>query len=1014
MKFIFQRMALLTALLFLSQSAWAQFKVSGKISDEAGEALVGVSVVVKGTTNGTITDIDGNYSLQISAGNSATVVLSYIGYASTEAAVSANAGTLNFTLKESAARLEEVVVTGLASNIKRANAATSVARLSSEDLNGTTRPVTLDGAMSGKLIGANIQANSGAPGGGFSVKLRGLSSLTLSSEPLYVIDGIIVDNSQFATGAGTRAFNGAVSAANAGSQDQAANRISDINPADIESIDVLKGPSASAIYGTRANAGVIVITTKRGKAGKTKITFTQDYGQVTAGNLLKSEDWTPEKMKNYFDFNGAAYTGGPTTLAAGLAELQAAGGKTVDYDKEFFGEKGQLVNTNLSVSGGNDKTKYYIGAGYNNETGILKNTGFQRYSARVNLEHKINNWVDVSVNSGYYNTNSSRAFLGNDNNGVSIGYTIAYIPNFLDLRPTVNANGKTVYPATPTGQNPFEVRDRMENKEFTQRFLNSGAVNFKLFETATSALKLSIKGGVDYLNSQPRVYAPEDMQYQRVFANPGASRYATNIAFNSYVQSFLTYNWKVGEVDLTSQVGLLRNAKKTEENYIQGEGLLPGQRNPATANVKIVFSYLSKVQDAATDVSQDFNWADKVIGRVGVRFDKSSLNGDNTKIYSFPRASLAINLTKFDFLKDNAIISQLKPRIAFGRSGGVAGYGDKFSTLTGIVYGGSLGSVTPTALGNAALDPETAQELEFGLDLGFLRNKISVEASYYNKQVFNLLDAYILSPSTGATSIFKFPIGDMSNKGIELGITFNSIVKNNMIDWTTGVQFWNNKTVMEKLLVPNKFTGAGFGNFGRMRLVQGQSPTSWWGRDATGAAPVQFKDAAGRIKDAQPRYQMSWSNNLTIAKNFEFKMLWHTSQGGWISSLTRELKDEGGTTSDWSQLSAEGVINGVSSRLFASSPKYTTDSYLIDASYIRLREVALYYSVPNISKVSNNAISNIRIGVSAQNILTIAPSRSITYDPEASNFGNQATGFGVDLTPFPPAKRMFAHLVVSF
>jgi TonB-linked SusC/RagA family outer membrane protein len=1013
MKSILQRMTLLTALLFLSQTAWAQFKVSGKVSDEKGEALVGVSVVVKGTTNGTITDIDGNYALQIASGKAVTLVLSYIGYASQDVAASDKSGPLNISLKESAARLEEVVVTGLASTIKRSNQTTGGARLSGDDLMGTTKPATLDGAMSGKLVGANIQSNSGAPGGGMSVKLRGLSSLTLSSEPLYVIDGIIVDNSQFATGAGTKAFNGAVSTANAGSQDQATNRISDINPADIESIDVLKGPSASAVYGTRANAGVIVIQTKRGKAGKTKISLSQDFGQVTAANLLKSEGWTPAKMTEYFNFNGSAYANGPTTLAAGLAELAASNGKSIDYDKEFFGETAQLSNTNLSISGGNDKTKYYVAGGYNNEGGIMRNTGFQRYSARVNLDHKINDWMDVQVSSGYYNTNSSRSFLGNDNNGVSIGYTIAYVPSFLDLRPTVDANGKTIYPATPTGQNPYEVRDRMENKEFTQRFLNQGTVNFRLFQSELGSLKLSLKGGLDYLNSQPRVYAPEDMQYQKGFANPGASRYATNIAFNTYLQSFLTFNWKVGTVDLTSQVGLLRNQRKSDESYLQGEGLLPGQRNPSTANVKVAFNYLSKAQDAAADVSQDFNWSDKVIGRLGVRFDKSSLNGDNTKVYAFPRASLAVNLTNFDFLKDNAILSQLKPRIAFGRSGGVAGYGDIYSTLVGVTYGGSLGSVTPTVLGNAGIEPETAQEIEFGLDFGFLKNRITVEATYFDKRIYNLLDAYVLSPSVGATSFAKYPIGDMSNKGIELGINA-SVIKNSMLEWSTGLSYWTVQTKMEKLLVPDKFTGAGFGNFGRMRLVEGFSPTAWYGRDSAGKSPVRFTDASGRIKDAQPRFQMSWTNTLTVAKNFEFKMLWHTSQGGWISSLTRELKDEGGTTFDWSQKSSEGVINGVSSRLYASSPKYTTDNYLIDASYIRLRELAVYYNIPNIGKLTNNAMSNVRVGLSAQNVLTIAPSSDITYDPEASNFGNQATGFGVDLTPFPAAKRMFVHLVVGF
>ncbi len=1013
MKSMLQRMTLLTALLFLSQAAWAQFKVTGKVVDEKGDGLVGVSVVVKGTTNGTITDIDGNYSLNVPTGKAATLVLSYVGYTSQDVAASASSGVLNLTMKESAARLEEVVVTGLASNIKRSNASNSVSHITGDDLNGTTKPVTLDAALSGKLIGANIQANSGAPGGGLSVKLRGLSSLTLSSEPLYVIDGIIVDNSQFATGAGTRAFNGAVSTANAGSQDQASNRISDINPADIESIDVLKGPSASAIYGTRANAGVIVITTKRGKTGKTKVSLNQDFGQISASNLLTSEGWTPAKMTEYYNFNGAAYTGGPTTLAAGLAELAASNGKSIDYDKEFFGEKGLLLNTNLSASGGNDKTKYYVGVGYNKEDGIVKNTGFERYSARVNLDHKINDFVDVQVNSAYYNTSSSRSFFGNDNNGVSIGYTIAYIPSFVDLRPTIDANGKTVYPDAATGQNPYEVRDKWENKESTQRFLNSGTVNFKLFSTSTSSLKLSLKGGIDYLNSQPRVYAPEYSQFQRGLANPGASRYATNIAYNTYLQSFLTYNWKVGDVDLVSQVGLLRNQKKTEENYIQGEGLLPGQHNPSTANVKIVYSYLSKAQDAAVDLSQDFNWGDKVIGRVGVRFDKSSLNGDNTQVFAFPRASLALNLTKFDFLKDNAVLSQLKPRVAFGRTGGVAGYADINSTLTGVVYGGALGSVTPTSLGNAGIEPETAQEIEFGLDFGFLKNRITVEATYFDKRIYNLLDAYILSPATGASSVFKYPIGDMSNKGIELGITAN-VVKTPMFDWSTTFAFWTVKTKMERLSIPEKATGSGFGNFGRMRLVEGESPTAWYGRDSAGKSPVRFLDANGNTKDAQARFNLTWQNNITFAKNFEFKMLWHTSQGAWISSLTRELKDEGGTTYDWSTIGNEGVANGVSSRLYASSPKYTTDNYLIDASYIRLREIALYYNVPNISQMTNNAIGSIRVGVSAQNILTISPALKATYDPESSNFGNQATGFGVDLTPFPAAKRMFAHLIVTF
>ena len=981
-------------LLGMSSMAIAQFSVTGKVTDDKNESLPGVSVVVKGTTTGTITDIDGAYKLDVKTGSSATLVFTYVGYANIESNVTSTTGKLDLTMQESAARLEEVVVTGLASNVKRSNAANSVSHLGADDLMGSTTPTTLDGAMSGKLSGANIVSNSGAPGGGVSVKLRGISTITGSSEPLYVVDGIIVNNSQFQTGAGTGAFNGATGAAN-GSQDQATNRISDINPADIESLDVLKGPAAAAIYGTRANAGVIVITTKRGKAGKTTVKLTQDFGAATALNLLKSEDWTEAKIRTY----GGYY--GQTDVEAAVTEFKAAKGQTYDYDKLFFGETGGISNTNLSISGGNEKTRYFVSGGYNDETGILKGTGYQRISTRVNLDHIVNDWLSVKTSSAYYNTYSSRSFLGNDNNGVSLGYTYAYIPNFVDITPKADANGNTVYPNwVGTNQNPFEVRDRMKNEDFTNRFLNSGEVNFKLFTTESSSLKLQVKGGVDYVLSQPRVYAPEDVAYQKGLPNPGAYRLTTNKAVFSFVQTFLTYGLKVGDVDLTTQVGLLRNVQTTDQNWIQGTGLLPKQTNPSTAKVLTSQTYQDKTVDVATDVSQDFNWGDKIIGRVGVRFDKSSLNGDNTKVYAFPRASLAINLANFDGFKDGAF-SQLKPRIAFGRTGGVAPYGSLYTSLGAVNYNGALGSVAPASNGNNLIEPETAQELEFGLDLGFLKNRINLDISYYNKTVFNLLFAYQLSTATGVSSIRRYPIGDISNKGIEIGLSAN-IIKTRGIDWTTRIQVWTNKSNLEKLTVTSQNAGVSFIDFGTLRLTQDVSPTAWWGRDANG---VFFNTGL----DAQPKYQLTWVNSLRFAKSFDFSMTWHTSQGAYVSSLTRELKDEGGTTFDWST-----NVKDLNSPRIAGNTGGGVTNYLFDASYIRLRDISLYYTIPNLSKMTNNKIGNIRIGVSAQNYVTISEFLKNGYDPEASNFGNQPLGGNVDLAPFPSSKRIFGHISVEF
>jgi TonB-linked SusC/RagA family outer membrane protein len=986
---------LLTILFSIGLSGWAsaQYTVSGKITDEKSEPLVGVSIVEKGTTNGTISDIDGNYKIVLKSNNPATLVVTFVGFGTKELPVKSGS-TLDIQMEESSARLEEVVVTGLATNIKRANAGTSVARLNADELTGNGTPTTLDGAMSGKLAGANIVSNSGAPGGGVSVKLRGISTITGSSEPLYVIDGIIVNNSQFQTGAGTGSFNGATSAST-GSQDQAVNRIADINPADIESIDVLKGPAAAAIYGTRANAGVIVIQTKRGKIGKTIIKLNQDYGVATATNLLKSEDWTEQKIKDY-----GGYYGQPDVDAA-IAEFKAAKGQTWDYDKLFFGETGTISNTNLSISGGNEKTRYLVSGGYNNEKGIMLNTGYKRISARVNIDHRINDWIDIKTSSAFYSTESSRSFLGNDNNGVSIGYTYSYVPNFVDITPKTDANGVTTYPLwRGTNQNPFEVRDRLRNDDISNRFLNSGEINFKLISNETSNLKFSIKGGADYALSQPRVYAPEDVAYQKGLPNPGAYRLSTNKALYSYIQSFLTYNYKIGGVDLTSQIGVLRNVQITDQNWIQGAGLLPKQTNPSTAKVVTSQTFQDRAIDVATDFSQDFNWGDKVIGRVGVRFDKSSLNGDNTKWFPFPRASMAVNLANFEGIK-GGLFSQIKPRVAFGRTGGVAPYGALYTALGAINYNGALGSVAPSTNGNNLIQPETAQELEFGLDLGILKDRITLEMSYYNKTVFDLLFAFPLSTATGVTSIRRFPIGDISNKGIEIGLNA-TILKNTNVSWTSTVQFWINKSKLERLTVPSQNAGASFVDFGTLRLTQDVSPTAWWGRDENG---VFFNTGF----DAQPKFQLTWVNNLHFAKSFDFSMTWHTNQGNYISSLTRELKDEGGTTSDWSQ-----NIKNLNAPRIAGNTGGSVTNYLFDASYIRLRNIALYYSVPNIGKLTNNKVANVRIGVSAQNYVTISDFLKYGYDPEASNFGNQPLGGSVDLAPFPASKRLSAHITLEF
>lgn len=981
---------LLLLILLLPCVLFAQENISGKVTDKKGTPLTGATVTNK-AGNSSQTGSDGMFTITVAAKDKLTVT--FVGF--TTRTVDAAAG-LTIALSEEAVNLNEVVVTGLAGGIKRSNAANAITRLGAKELTGSTRPPTIDAAMNGKVPGALISSNSGAPGGGMSIRLRGVSTVIGSSEPLYVVDGIIVNNSQLPTGAGTNSFSGATSL-NEGQQDQAPNRISDINPGDIESIDILKGPSAAAAYGTRANGGVIVITTRRGRAGKTRINISQDLGMARALKFLGSENWTEEKINN-FDTNNGSYG----VLKARTLELfRAANGQTWDYEKLIWGNTGIISNTNVSISGGTDKTRFLVAGSLQNETGIQKNTGFKRKSIRLNLDHKLNEWIDLKLSTNYLNTYSSRSFNGNDNNGVSLIYSISHIPNFIDV--TKRPDG--TYPESPnTGQNPFEIIDRAENIERTNRFLYSGEVNAWLLRKEKSSLKLSFRSGVDYMLSEPRVYMPEDLQFQANNSLKGATRYAFNKVFYTYLQTSLIFNANIGNnIDLTTSAVILRDDQRRDISWIQGDGLLGGQRNPTTGQRILTESLVEKETVVAADLSQDINWDDKLIGRVGIRADKSTLAGLNfDKWFYFPRASLAANLTNFSFWP-LSWVSMLKPRVAYGQTSGFPTFNGAYSQLVPINYGGRLGAVAPITLGLGRLDPEKATELEFGLDLGLLDNRVVLEASYYKKKITDFLYPYTLSTGTGVNNFTVFPVGDLENKGLELGLNAVVVRKKNF-EWSTSLQYWYNRSLITRLDVPPSFVAAsGFAAYGRKRLVQGQSPTMWYGIE--NGIPVPYRDA-------QPKFQLSWGNTIRFGSGFEFSMFWHTSQGGYNATLTRLLRDEAGTTNDWSTPGKDNPYIGFDRQTT------TISNFVLENSSIRLREASLYYSLPQsvLQSIVKKGPERVRIGISGSNLLLFTDYYG--YDPDASNYNTSNAGgaltTGVDLAPFPSARRFFFHVNFEF
>lgn len=511
-EFKLKRLILFFSLIF-SLNLNAQFTASGKISDENGNPLTGVAVQVKGTTIGTYTDLDGKYSLEV-PGSSAILVIAYLGYADIEKVVNAGESMQEITLSGKATVMDEVIVSGLATSIKRSNAANAVASIESKDLTGTTVQQTMDGALYGKFTGANIVANSGAPGGGIAIKLRGVTTLTGNSQPLFIIDGVYMDNSSISPGLNS------LSAAYrdgrpAGDQDNPSNRIADIDPEDIDRIEILKGASAAAIYGSRAGAGVVIITTKRGQAGKTKIDVSQSFGFNSAIHLLGLRQWDTAKARTHFG-------------SAGFNAFSAAkaAGKIYDYEDELYGNKGFLSSTRLNLSGGDDKTKYFAGMTYKNEEGIVPNTGFERLNFRLNLDRKISKWFDISLSSNYMRSSSDRGYFNNDNNSSTMGISLASTPAWAEL----HADDQGNYPNNPyTTSNFLQTAALMTNNEKVDRFVTGGNLTTHLYQCTNSSLNLVLRGGIDHYTLLTNVLAPSTLQFQKMEMVPMGPLYLVQL-----------------------------------------------------------------------------------------------------------------------------------------------------------------------------------------------------------------------------------------------------------------------------------------------------------------------------------------------------------------------------------------------------------------------------------------------------------------------------------------------------
>jgi TonB-linked SusC/RagA family outer membrane protein len=965
---------LLLCLLALQQNFAQSISVRGKVTDKNGSPLADASVTILQSRVTTSTAADGSFEIKALHGSKITI--SRAGF-KTQTFI-ASPAELAAVLEEDMARLEEVVVTGLATTVKRRNAANAVATVSAKDLTGTAPAQTLDAGLNGKIAGANIVANSGAPGGGVTIKFRGVSTVYGNTQPLFVIDGIIVNNKAISGG-----MNIITQAQNNGDitsdQDNAPNRIADINPDEIENIEILKGASAAALYGSQAAAGVILITTKKGKAGRTRISVSQDLGVLSARRFIGARPLSEAVVQSESTWDPDEY------------KAAVAAGKIYDYEKEVYGNKGFIRNSRITFSGGSDKTSFLFSAGMRKENGIVKRTGYENSSLRLNIDHRVSDRVKLGFSSSYTNSSTDRGITNNDNKGVTLGVALSSTPNFTEL----HADAGGVYPVNIYGaSNPLETRDVMTNNELNNRFITGTTFEAILQQSATSTTRVSGRAGLDYYSLKSSLQFPAFMQFEKDVANGHNVQGNAGSLFTNWA-AFLVNNFKPSDqLSFVTTAGLTHEYGKFDQIVNVATQLIGTQTSVDQAAALTALQVRNSFRNDGFFAQEEFAFNDYLNLTAAVRFDRSTNNGDHKKLNAYPKAGLAWNISKMRGW-NSEVISDLKLRVAYGESGNFPTFNSRFISLPSIAIGGRPGSLISRTLGNPDINAERQTELEAGIDIALFKGRVSLEASYYNKLIKDLL---LLSSPPGSSGFATEWVngGRLRNRGVELGLKTVPVNTKGIV-WNSNINFWKNTSKVVSLNVPAFDPGGNFGkDFGQFLIEEGQTATQIVGNNEKVAGLV-------KIGDTEPDFQASWFNDLSLFNNLSLRFLMHWKKGGDNVNLTQALYDFGHNTVDYDEIEENGK-KASRNRLAALG---SGAPYVQDATYLRIREIGLYYKLPIQSKV----VQGIRVGASLNNFFTWTKYKG--YDPEVSNFGT-AFSTGIDVAPYPASKRVQFHLSFDF
>jgi TonB-linked SusC/RagA family outer membrane protein len=977
----------LLALALLSTSAFAQTRrVSGRVTAEgSGEPIVAASVNVVGTALGTHTDDQGRFSMNVPDGP-VTLRVRRIGYGQKTLAVSAGENELTIPLSRDVLQLETQVVTGTATTVSSANAANAVTVISSERLNRVPAQ-TVDYALQGKVPGAIISQNSGAPGGGTQVQLRGVSTLNAGFQPLYVIDGVIVDNSTISNGLNviSQSARGNFSS----SQDQPTNRASDINPNDIESVQVLKGPSASSIYGSRGTNGVIIITTKQGQAGgKSALDLVQRFGTARLSNKIGLR----------------CFSSGADVVAAGFDStgFGAATNKCHDYEQELYGEHPFNYQTIGSLRGGSTTgTTYFLSGLAQHDGGIVRNDLYNKQSLRVNVGHAFSSKLNLHANVEGIHTLTSRGVSGNDNTGINPYTTFSSTPSFINL--LRNPDGS--FPRNPinsvSNSNPFQNAELIKTPEDVYRLLASSNAVYNLIAQQRQTLDFSINGGVDTYSDHAKIISPATAYVEQVNALPGTLFVSDANVLNATLGANLTHRFIRDAFTATTSVGMGQVRRNTDVVANTGRGVFPGVTNVSTATQIFTNEGQSIVKSNSIFVQEEFlTLAERLLLTAAVNNERTSNNGDAQKYYGYPKFSASYRVPT------PSAIDELKMRVAYGRAGNQP-TGGKFTFLTNLIEEGVTGFRASTIKGFPGIKPETASEIEGGFDLTFLTGRARLSATQFKKQIDNLILSASVAPSTGF-STQTINGGQISTHGteIELGIT---PIQSERFSWISNTTYSSNKGRVTRLPVPGFIpTSGSFGSrFGNAFIQQGQLVTvlqavnGCTALNAAGTSCPSANRVLTFVGNSAPDYTMGFNNDLTFGA-FRLSSLFDWRKGGLGVNLTNNYFDGG--------LLADTLAGQQRLADFAKGKAV----YVENSGFVKLRELTLGYQMPAgvTSRLFNGRVSNARVEFSGRNLKTWTKYTGL--DPEVSNFGNQPLGRFQDVTPYPPSRTFFLTVNTTF